>query len=248
MQLLALRPLRRYITGEVVAYQRTASAPTAAAAAAERRAHEHTAYSRDQHHGANDIQPVVVAGAPEGSSMLCYGLVAAACGPIEGHALYRIPVETDPGVVTQLLSSQVFCFKAAPAGASMQAAAGAAAEALPSSGTSPVPNQHASAPAAGGPSTGAVTPLTIGPNNSTAATAAGASSAGVSAAAPVSPAELVGAVRSLLAGAGLSLEGGHAAALARVTELQAALSTATGQLNQVCSCICVYVFYYLAGV
>lgn len=139
--LLQLKPLRRYCAGEVVAYQRQVAggvggadggaggvAAAAAAAAAERR------FQAAAAGGAGGLEAGLgsavaaegSAGSSNGtgtgsSSSMCYGRVAAHCSPTDSGAaggaaggaggVYRVLVETEPGMVTPLLSTQVFCFR-----------------------------------------------------------------------------------------------------------------------------------------
>lgn len=124
LSLLQLKPLRRYMAGEVVAYQCTALAPgssgtgpsDAAAYAAEQRWAASTAAASAQSGGAGSTAAAAAAGYdPVGHSMR-YGCVALDGGPEDGHPVYKLSVEVRPNVVHELLSTQIYCFRAAGAG------------------------------------------------------------------------------------------------------------------------------------
>lgn len=124
LSLLQLKPLRRYMAGEVVAYQCTALAPgssgtgpgDAAAYAAEQRWAASTAAAAAASAQGGGAGSTAAAGYdPVGHSMR-YGCVALDGGPEDGHPVYKLSVEVRPNVVHELLSTQVYCFRAAGIG------------------------------------------------------------------------------------------------------------------------------------
>ncbi|GFR39737.1 hypothetical protein Agub_g219, partial [Astrephomene gubernaculifera] len=233
--LLQLKPLRRYVAGEVVAYQRTAEMTTtaaaegggvaaaAAAAAAERRAAGGDAVAS----GSNSSSSSSSSSSTSSTSM-CYGRVAAHCAASEGAGVHRVQVEVEPGVVRQLLSTQVFCFRS-PSG---EAAAQDTAAAVATSPAMPAPTT-ATMPSGGGSQTSPAAASTPSSTTATATAPHAAAAAAVDAAGgPVRASEMVAAVRDVLAAAGLPLEAGAGQLMGRVAALQEELEAAQEQLAQ----------------
>jgi sacsin len=165
---------------------------------------------------------------------LLYGRVTVNAEPAGDTPLYRVQVEVEPGVVVPLLSTQVWCFRT-PTAADTHTAAGAAQGAEPheqvgaplasaagrGSGAGAQQQQRGQqqvphTPAAAGSSTGAAVPSSV-PSTSSP---------------PVGPPELVSAVKELLGAAGLPLDLGRQELLKQTTELQAALRTSRGALEE----------------
>lgn len=121
LSLLQLKPLRRYMAGEVVAYQCTALAPGSSGTGPG----DAAAYAAEQRWAASAAAAAAQGGAagstaapgydPVGHSMR-YGCVALDGGPEDGHPVYKLSVEVRPNVVHELLSTQVYCFRAAGVG------------------------------------------------------------------------------------------------------------------------------------
>ncbi len=267
--LLLLRPLRRYVAGELVAWQRPVGAAEAAAAAAERRAGAAALYGTQGEAGlavGEDGSAVVgsgVGGSPSGagtsrgghmgshvsshvgshvgSHVLCYACVAANSAPSEGELAYNVLLEVAPGQFEQVLSSSVFCFASAAAmtapGAAA-AAAGAAADAV--GGVDAASSQGDEAGQQEQQSGGTVdAPAPVSALSSAAVVArsgdvAGSSSSSGSSSTqqPVAAAELVGAVRDMLAAAQLPLDLDRSELLLRTLEQQRDLRETGAKLAQ----------------
>lgn len=214
---------------------------TAAAAAAERRLRALGASGpgltpAESTTGTSGGGVVTEAGSPAGqpavqAAVYCYGRVAADAAPPPGSSspLYPVPLELEPGVFGELLSTQVYCFRSVVEGGSTvgPAAVGQAQvqlqpvplQAQQPAGTLP---QAATAAGTGGAATagGATTGSTAG------------SSGGPGAAA------LVGAVRELLGAAGLPPDLRAEELLAKAAEAREALVEAKRGLEQVSALAC----------
>ncbi|KAK9808692.1 hypothetical protein WJX72_002029 [[Myrmecia] bisecta] len=127
LALMTIKPLRSYITGDLVGY-RGALDPQAAAAAAAR------ARAQDGSGGAGGIQ------AP-----LLYGRVTADARPPPGAPAYRVNVETAPGQFRDILSSQLYCFRSQPQPAG-EGADASSTEGSPRSAAAPASSSTATRP------------------------------------------------------------------------------------------------------
>lgn len=171
---------------------------------------------------------------PEGAQpVLCYGRVASDAAPTASNhqPLYRISIEVEPGTFVQLLSTQVYCFRPPSEADAMRAAPQArlqvtgAPAVQPGSGSTtvaPTTNHPSNTSAAG--STSSTYTHGVAPGPGPASRAAGA----------VGAAELVGAVRELLAAAGLPADLGSEALVSTAAGLRAELGAAQEALSQVC--------------
>lgn len=217
-RLLALQPLRRYAAGEIVAYRRRSAAQDAAAAAAEARAAAAAGVAGGSGSGSRGQ------GAAAGGA-LCYARVMADVVPAPGPAaaLATVPLELSPGEYGQLLASQVFCFKSGTEGQDGGAGEAAAAPAAASSSR---------AAEDGGASTSSGVREVKGEAVELgAAVGAGAASGGGSGAGGVGAAQLAGAVRDMLAAAGMPLDLDKEALLQKALAAERELADARAALT-----------------
>ncbi len=246
--LLTLRPLRRYVAGELVAVAAHAApraaapsggaggvAAAAAAAAAECRARgsaeggpaaAHAADGAASSAGGGMVYARVAAHAGPGDLDAPSSSSSSAAASSAGPGVYRLLVEVEPGVVVPLLSTQVFSFKSPASGGANAPRPGVPPPGQPGAAASPASTT--------GPATAAGAPPAAGE------VAAGSAPGAASAAAPphaalgaVSGGELVAAVRDVLAAAGLPLAPDAEALMGRLAAAREEAAALRAQLDEV---------------